>query len=163
VLFRSRFFINGGAWEYTGYSMDLETTAEQDISMSPIVKFDKAPLSEVVGGVEFNAPDFSSIHFGLYWQTIRDRFPTPPLDKPPIGGIEIMASVPRLRRVWFESSDRKRFVQLQTDRFHYNWKGRSKEDEYPHFDVLYPCFKQEWDTFQQWWLELDKVPLQLKR
>jgi uncharacterized protein (TIGR04255 family) len=143
--------------------MDLETTAEQDISMSPIVKFDKAPLSEVVCGVEFNAPDFSSIHFGLYWQTIRDRFPTPPLDKPPIGGIEIMASVPRLRRVWFESSDRKRFVQLQTDRFHYNWKGRSKEDEYPHFDVLYPCFKQEWDTFQQWWLELDKVPLQLKR
>lgn len=128
--------------------------------MSSVARFDKAPLSEVVCGVGFNAPDFSSIHFGLYWQSIRDRFPAPPLDKPPIGGIEIMASIPRLRRVWFESADRRRLIQLQADRFHYNWRRLSEQDEYPHFDVLYPHFEKEWNAFQEWWIELDKLPIQ---
>lgn len=128
--------------------------------MSSVAKFDKAPLSEVVCGIGFNAPDFSSIHFGLYWQSIRDRFPTPPLDKPPIGAIEIMASIPSLRRVWFESADRRRLIQLQADRFHYNWRRLSERDEYPHFDVLYPHFEKEWNAFQEWWIELDKLPIQ---
>lgn len=128
--------------------------------MSSVAKFDKAPLSEVVCGVRFNAPDFSSIHFGLYWQAIRERFPVPPLDKPPIGAIELMASPPSLRRVWYESADRQQLVQLQADRFHYNWKRRSEQDAYPHFEVLYPRFEKEWGEFQQWWIELDKLPIQ---
>lgn len=128
--------------------------------MASVAKFAKAPLSEVVCGVEFNAPDFSSIHFGLYWQAIRERFPSPPLDKPPIGALEIMASPPSLRRVWFESVDRKQLIQLQANRFLYNWKRLSEQDEYPHFDVLYPNFEKEWTAFQDWWIELDKLPLQ---
>jgi len=128
--------------------------------MLSVARFEKAPLSEVVCGVEFNAPDFSSIHLGLYWQAIRDRFPAPPLDKPPIGAIEIMPPIPSLRRVWFESADRKRLIQLQENRFHYNWKRLSAQDEYPHFDVLYPHFEKEWNAFQAWWVELDKLPIQ---
>jgi uncharacterized protein (TIGR04255 family) len=128
--------------------------------MSLIASFNKAPLSEVVCGVEFNAPDFSSIHFGLYWQSIRDRFPAPPLDQPPIGVLEIIAPIPSLRRVWFESVDRRRLIQLQANRFHYNWKRLAEHDEYPHFDVLYPHFEKEWNAFQEWWIELDKLPIQ---
>lgn len=129
--------------------------------MASVAKFAKAPLSEVVCGVEFNAPDFSSIHFGLYWETIRERFPALPLDKPPIGAIEIMA-LPSLRRVWFESASRNQLIQLQANRFHYNWKRLVEEDEYPHFDVLYPNFEKEWAVFQEWWIGLDKFPVQPK-
>jgi uncharacterized protein (TIGR04255 family) len=125
-------------------------------------KFTKSPLTEVVCGVEFNAPEFSSVHFGLYWQTIKDRFPSIPLDRPPIGEVEILPILPSLRRVWFESSDRKQLIQLQSNRFHYNWRSRNKADEYPHFKEIYPKFEQEWQHFQTWWQQQnsDNLPLE---
>ncbi|MBE9226262.1 TIGR04255 family protein [Phormidium sp. LEGE 05292] len=124
-------------------------------------KFTKSPLTEVVCGVEFNAPEFSSVHFGLYWQTIKDRFPSPPLDRPPIGEVEILSILPNLRRVWFESLDKKQLIQLQSNRFHYNWRSQNEDDEYPHFKEIYPKFEQEWQHFQTWWQQYnsDNLPL----
>jgi hypothetical protein len=43
--------------------------------------------------VEFTAPEFSAVHFGLYWQTIRERFPVPPQDLPPIGDIYVLPTL----------------------------------------------------------------------
>lgn len=125
-----------------------------------IAKFTKSPLTEVVCGVEFSAPEFSSVHFGLYWQTIRERFPVLPLDRPPIGEIELLPILPKLRRVWFESSDKRQLIQLQANRFHYNWRRQSEAEEYPHFEEIYPKFEQEWQVFHNWWLELGGLPLQ---
>lgn len=126
-------------------------------------KFTKSPLTEVVCGVEFNALDFSSVHFGLYWQTIRDRFPKPPLDRPPIGEVQLLNILPTLRRVWFESDDRRQLVQLQSNRFHYNWRQQEESDQYPHFHEIYPKFVQEWEHFQHWWLTLTGTPLSVTR
>ncbi|ABA22864.1 hypothetical protein Ava_3256 [Trichormus variabilis ATCC 29413] len=125
-----------------------------------IAKFSKSPLTEVVLGVEFNDPGFSSVHFGLYWQSIQDRFPSPPLDRPPIGDIELLPMMPKLRRVWFESLDRKELIQLQSNRFHYNWRRQGEADEYPHFKEIYPKFQSEWQHFQNWWLSTEKTFLQ---
>jgi uncharacterized protein (TIGR04255 family) len=128
-----------------------------------IAKFTKSPLTEVVCGVEFIAPDFSAIHFGLYWQTIRERFPVPPQDLPPIGDIDLLPILPKLRRVWFESADKQQLIQLQANRFHYNWRRQNESDKYPHFEEIYPKFEQEWQIFQNWWLGLGGLPLQVKR
>jgi uncharacterized protein (TIGR04255 family) len=125
-----------------------------------IAKFVKSPLTEVVCGVEFSAQEFSSVHFGLYWQTIRDRFPNPPLDRPPIGDIEILSILPRLRRVWFESSDQKQLIQLQANRFHYNWRQQGEGNHYPHFHEIYPKFAEEWERLQSWWNDNEAIPLQ---
>ncbi|ELS32513.1 MULTISPECIES: TIGR04255 family protein [Pseudanabaena] len=123
-------------------------------------KFAKSPLTEVICGVEFNATEFSSVHFGLYWQTIRNKFPNPPLDRPPIGTIEFLSILPNLRRVWFESEDRRQLIQLQANRFHYNWRRQDEEDQYPHFQEIYPRFAQEWQDFQDWWISTESSPLQ---
>jgi len=123
-------------------------------------KFAKSPLTEVICGVEFNATEFSSVHFGLYWQTIRNKFPNPPLDRPPIGTIEFLSILPNLRRVWFESEDRRQLIQLQANRFHYNWRRQDEEDQYPHFQEIYPRFAQEWQDFQDWWINTESSPLQ---
>ncbi|MBD2492432.1 TIGR04255 family protein [Aulosira sp. FACHB-615] len=125
-----------------------------------IAKFSKSPLTEVVLGVEFNDPGFSSVHFGLYWQSIQDRFPSPPLDRPPIGDIELLPMMPKLRRVWFESLDRKQLIQLQSNRFHYNWRRQGEADEYPHFKEIYPRFESEWQHFQEWWIKTENTVLQ---
>lgn len=125
-----------------------------------IAKFTKSPLTEVVCGVEFNAPEFSSVHFGLYWQAIREKFPVLPLDRSPIGEVELLPIMPKLRRVWFESVDKKQLIQLQANRFHYNWRRQDENEEYPHFELIFPQFEQEWQTFQNWWIEQEGLPLQ---
>jgi uncharacterized protein (TIGR04255 family) len=47
-------------------------------------------------------------------------------------------------RVWFRSEDGLRFVQLQTDRFLFNWtRGElANRTPYPHFDAIYAEFDQ---------------------
>jgi uncharacterized protein (TIGR04255 family) len=125
------------------------------------VKFAKAPLSEVVCGVEFDAPSFASVHFGLYWSSIQDRFPDPPIDQRPLKPKPNLDK-PELRRVWFESRDREQMIQLEDDRFYFNWRRISNESDYPHFDTLYSQFSKEWSGFQEWWTELDNLPVSPK-
>ncbi|MEH2104663.1 TIGR04255 family protein [Nostoc sp.] len=125
-----------------------------------IAEFIKSPLTEVVCGVEFSAPEFSAVHFGLYWQRIREQFPVPPQDLPPIVDIDLLPTLPKLCRVWFESADKRQLIQLQANRFHYNWRRQSEAEKYPHFEDIYPKFEQEWQIFQNWWIELTGLPLQ---
>ena len=125
-----------------------------------VAEFVKEPLTEVVFGVEFNALDFSSVHFGLYWEAIRERFPNKPLDRPPIGEVELFNILPTLRRVWFESEDKKKLIQLQSNRFHYNWRRQSPDEKYPHYEDIYSKFIEEWNKFQDWWLSAEDTPLQ---
>jgi len=117
------------------------------------VKFSTPPLNEVVLGVVFNAPDFSSVHFGLYWEEIRERFPAKPVDNPVLGGEMLNFFIPPLRRVWFESGDKKELVQLQSDRFHFNWRRQDTADSYPRFVQIYPRFLDEWNRFRQWYVD----------
>ena len=117
-----------------------------------LAKFKKEPLTEVVFGVEFDSPDFSSVHFGLYWQTISNRFPVFPLDRPPVGEMPLL-TLPPLRRVWFESENREQLIQLQEDRFYYNWRRKSPDEKYPHYEEIAPIFFKEWESFRKWRIE----------
>jgi len=119
--------------------------------------FDKSPLAEVIFGVEFNAESFSTVHFGLYWQEIKEKFTQKPLDRPPIGDTELISLLPSLRRVWFESKDQKELIQLQDNRFYYNW--RKRDEEYPHFEKIHPKFLVEWNRFTDWWAKNEKNQL----
>lgn len=124
----------------------------------PKAHFDKSPLAEVIFGVEFNAQNFSAVHFGLYWQEIKDKFAQYPLDRPPVGDNQFISLLPPLRRVWFESSDQKELIQLQDNRFYYNW--RKRDEEYPHFEKIHPQFLAEWKRFTSWWLKTEEKELQ---
>lgn len=128
-----------------------------------LAKFEKEPLTEVVFGVEFNPSAFTSVHFGLYWQTIRDRFPNQPIDRPPVGGFQILTPTPELRRVWFESKDKTQLIQLQSNRFHYNWRRQSQMSDYPHYEEIFPRFIDEWNNYQKWWEEEVKSPVKVIR
>jgi len=120
------------------------------------VKFSNPPLTEVVCGIVFDASEFSSVHFGVYWSKIRQRFPLLPKDQPPIapGGQINLSIFPPLRRVWFESENKQELVQIQSDRFYYNWRKQDEGDNYPRFKRnIYPRFTNEWNEFYQWWTE----------
>lgn len=123
--------------------------------------FLKSPLAEVVLGVRFNAPNFSSVHFGLYWQQIRDRFSKCPIDRPPLEGNNFFRVLQSLPRVWFESNDERELIQLQDNGFYYNW--RKQNEEYPHFEEIYPKFLSQWNNFKDWWLKNENRELQISR
>ena len=115
-----------------------------------IVNFSNPPISEVVCGVEFNAPAFSSVHFGQYWQIIHERYPQY-FDLPPLGDFAIISGLPSLRRVWFKSTEINQLIQLQSDRFLYNWRREDIREPYPRFEKIYQNFINEWDIFKEWW------------
>ncbi|MCL1470773.1 TIGR04255 family protein [Argonema antarcticum] len=126
-----------------------------------IVKFANPPLLEVVLAVELEETNFSSVDFGLYWQAIRERFPSQ-VDRAPIIDNDIDLSVPPLRRALFISSDSQKMVQIQDNFFGYNWRNNN-QSEYPHFEKIFAAFLEEWIFLQEWWSKLGKDPFKPSR
>lgn len=121
--------------------------------------FAHPPVVEVVFGVLFAPiPTLGTPQLGLLWQRVKDDFPKvaeqPPLppaietfDEPASFNVEFGA-LPPLRRIWFVSSDDRRFLQVQPDRFHYNRK-RSLDEAYTPFVESSPAFLEHFGRFKK--------------
>jgi len=89
-----------------------------------------------------NLTDFKTVHFGNFWELIKKDFPNvddaapiPPVveDSPsPFADMELL-SVPPLRRALFRNEDRSSLIQIQPDRFVFNWKREAGSADYPSF------------------------------
>ena len=107
--------------------------------------FSAPPIVEVSFGLQFKElPDFKSVHFGQLWQSMfKDSFPqvedTAPVPSSEELGMQLM-TLPPLRRVFLKSSDGSELIQLQNNRFFFNWR-KSDTQEYPRFSVLFPKFR----------------------
>lgn len=118
------------------------------------------PLNEVAYSVRFVAPDFSVVHFGEYYDCIKERYAShqdvAPIAKPT--PIPEQFELPVLPRVWFPNGSR--LIQLQLDRFNYNWRHGvdTSEEKYPGFDVLFREFQAEWDVFHTFTKGAFKIP-----
>ena len=125
-------------------------------------KFRLPPVTETVLGVEF-APlvGWRVPHFGLFWNRIRDRFPKyeikPPLDtqieqfngpaRPVSPAIQVLLE-PEVRCWFIDASDRA-LIQVQNNRFTYNWRKTGPDDAYPHYDeTIRPAFERIWNEYQ---------------
>jgi uncharacterized protein (TIGR04255 family) len=140
----------------------METLYEMaDPSRMPLPKFSAPPVIETVLGVEFDRLENWGVpHFGLYWSTIKDRFPRCVV-KPPISTqIEVFekpklpvmvpvrqATEPEIR-CWFIDGDDRALIQVQGNRFTYNWRKMGEGDSYPHYDEgIRPAFSRELKNF----------------
>ncbi len=117
------------------------------------VKFDRPPVVEVACGILFETTrPLRSAHVGLYWQGIRDEFPRledvaplPPVIESKGHGPTGMAflgigPLPPLRRTWFVSADGRNLIQVQGDRFLFNWKKSGDQDHYPSYEEVVERF-----------------------
>ncbi len=103
-------------------------------------RYSNPPVVETVIGVQFpELRGFSNVHFGLYWEQIRDRYPRFQ-DKPRIPHMLASNAGSHLMpgrtpdRVWFMSADEQgELIQLQPNRFHFNWRGQGQS--YPEFET----------------------------
>ncbi len=124
--------------------------------------FANPPVVETVLDVSFSPLSSWGIpHFGLFWQSIREEYPTFK-DQPPIllqpeyyGEKALQPLTMALEfmnqpeaRCWFEDISGARLIQVQHDRFIYNWRKTEEYREYPHYEhVIRPAFEKEWKRF----------------
>ena len=122
------------------------------------VKFDQPPVVEVVIGVMFRELDqMRAPHLGVFWSKLREQFPVteerPALDplielmdpQAPIR-MEFLSTLP-LPRIWLIAQDGRSLLQIQRDRFLYNWKRVDATDSYPTYGQVIAKFEEHWRQF----------------
>jgi len=134
----------------------------QSAALQSKVKFSSPPVVETVLSVQFpELPGFRCAHFGLYWDRIKDQFPrisdqprlrpltrmlpkSPPLPEPSIelrpGGLP--------ERVWYIAESDTELIQLQADRYLFNWRKGDQQRAYPSYDSNACKFLDEFRGFQ---------------
>jgi len=138
--------------------------------------FKNPPVIEVICGIQFQTLALMQApHLGLFWQQVRRKFPrthsVPPIGNPvdlsgnqPVEVVLQLGGV-ALPRVWFLTSDESALIQVQQDRFLYNWKQVAPHRPYPR----YPAVVNEFRTLFQRFVAFTKknelgeiVPTQLE-
>lgn len=133
---------------------------------SPLPEFDHPPLDEVVIGVQFEPlQGFQTVHVGLFWSRIRDRYPftedqaplvaqqAEPPDIQPVNQSLMFGTGPFTPRCWFLDQTKNQLIQLQRDRFLRNWRQLQGTEPYPRFTNLIQEFKRDWQTFSSFFQE----------
>ncbi len=130
-------------------------------STSAEVHFEDPPLNEVVFSVQFDADVIDEVDaLSKFRPEIRERFPhlekQPPfppakeefdVPSPQVGPHFEFLSGPSSHRYWFVSEDGTKLVQVQGDRFLFNWRQVTGEEIYPRFHVLCPEFVELFEIF----------------
>lgn len=102
-------------------------------------------------------------HLGLLWNEYRDRYPVVEEHPPLAPARELFGTLPekqmKLRvefsalqpvpRVWFLNQPGTELIQVQQDRFVFNWRKAGNGHDYPRFEPILETFLKELATFQR--------------
>jgi uncharacterized protein (TIGR04255 family) len=95
---------------------------------------------------------------GAFWQTIREYFPIvedigplpPPTDSADDSFKYEISDLPPMRRAWMVSSDSQYLIQVQEDRFIFNWKFVNEDVKYPGYYIVvgkFECWLEKFMKF----------------
>lgn len=136
----------------TNQSERKAVTDKNERSEPAPVKFKRPPVVEVVCGVLFTVPQpLKSSHVGAFWEQVRKEFPRVEDAAPLAAVVEEpgrttpeyqFTNMPPLRRSWLISGGGEHLIQLQEDRFLFNWKRASDDTSYPSFLVVREHFEK---------------------
>jgi len=112
-------------------------------------------------------------HIGAFWNLVRSEFPRIQ-DAGPLANIvegagpvaEIgfqFTNLPPLRRSWLLSEDGRNLIQLQEDRFLFNWKRSEAQDPYPNYSVVYAQFERHLARFLNFCEEMGVGPITMRQ
>lgn len=124
--------------------------------------FARPPVDEVVLSVLFEPLDkLLAPHLGEIWQEfkqdgfmgIAEQPPVlPAVEKFPnsIGEAQLQISnAPDLARIWFIHEDDNQIIQVQRDRFMFNWRKTESDQGYPGFSAIFESFEGFYNRFRQ--------------
>ena len=123
-------------------------------------KFDHA-INEVVLSIHFEALDnLLAPHLGEIWQKFKNDGFTKITEHPPVRPViepsenprretEYQINVPDLPRIWFTHSDDSQILQVQRDRFTFNWRKTNSGQKYPGYSEIFKIFENFYGRFRQ--------------
>lgn len=129
---------------------------------SPKKKLDfaKPPVDEVVLSVLFKPLNkFLAPHLGEIWQEFKQDGFVRILEQPPVNptidtlpneGDEAkfeISNLPPLARIWFIHEDDSQILQVQRDRFTFNWRRTDSNQKYPGFSAIFENFEGFYERF----------------
>ena len=122
--------------------------------------FVRPPIEEVVLSVLFESlAGFLAPHLGEIWQELKKEgfvnIAEQPLVLPTmehfsnIGGESELhiGNVPNLARIWFIHKDGDQIIQVQRDRFAFNWRKTKAGQNYPGFSAILEKFEKFYNRF----------------
>ena len=124
------------------------------------VKFKNPPLIEVVFGVNIKIPDFSLVHFGLNWETIKENFPIIDENFGELSLSEDDSYIFNFPTVLYLSSEGNKLIKVTDDYFSYHW--RFINEDYQEFKTLFEDFMQQWKNFESWCSTISIKPIRIK-
>lgn len=109
----------------------------------PVLKFENPPIVEKLMGIQFAPLEKWSIpHFGLFWEEIRDSFPKFSIQPPLVSEAFTPKTPEEAVRCWFFHESQTKIIQVQRDRFLYNWQKPTGFEQYPHYASIRPEFEK---------------------
>ena len=121
--------------------------------------FARPPVDEVVLSILFQSLDkLLAPHLGEIWREFKkDKFihimeqppVMPTVETFPSRGPQFHINVPDLPRIWFIHEDDSQILQIQRDRFTFNWRKTKPDQEYPGFSVICDKFEGFYNRFCQ--------------
>lgn len=127
------------------------------------IEFEQPPIAEIALSVHFEQLDsLLAPHFWGIWEEFRgDQFvniieqpPVPPtierFPSPPGGETQVnVGNIPILPRIWFIENNNNRILQVQRDRFTFNWRKIDGGQQYPGFSSVFENFEEFYNRFCQ--------------
>ena len=124
--------------------------------------FENPPIEEVVLSILFRSLNsLLAPHLGEIWQDFKqnqfaqivERPPVPPVVEKfpnPVGDPELrIGNAPELPRIWFVHKDQTEIIQVQRDRFTFNWRRTDSDQKYPGFSTICNKFNGFYNRFCQ--------------
>jgi uncharacterized protein (TIGR04255 family) len=120
--------------------------------------YKRPPVTEVAVSIQFaRLQGLTAAHIGLYWAKIKDAFPNV-MEQPPIVHMvenpeaeykfePFLSQMPDLPRIWFTDKTGTALIQVQRDRFVYNWRRVKDSDTYIRFPAVKSQFLVRWREF----------------
>ncbi len=118
------------------------------------------PVDEVVLSVLFKPLSrFLAPHLGAIWQEFKKDGFVRIVERPPVNPtIEVfpnqgeetefeISNVPPFSRIWFIHEDESKILQVQRDRFTFNWRRTNPDQKYPGFSAIFETFEDFYNRF----------------
>ena len=119
------------------------------------------PVDEVVLSVLFGSLDkFLAPHLGQIWNefkqdgfvSVAEHPPVPSVVETfpnPVQGPQLrINNLPNLARVWFIHQNDSKIIQVQRDRFMFNWRKTESSLSYPGFSTIFEEFEGSYNRFK---------------
>ena len=107
------------------------------------MRYNNAPVGEVVIGIALNGIIFDNNFMYEFYQNFKEKYPiiqeheiVPTVIESSSGPNEHRLLPGFNSRKFFLNKEQNKLVQLQADRFLFNWRKTDNKDEYPHFSSV---------------------------